>query len=246
MSHWTGGQYSVYRVGLALGVALHAPWLASALALPLALGFADRLAALGLAALAWLSAGHAAIPALLVLHACTPGRPYGAWSARGRPDPGGGWRMPPWHPFAWVGPGWIPPKRDFVPARLFYDGDCGLCHRAVRFVLAEDPDGRSFRFAPLANAAFEEAVPAAERATLPDSLVVRTPEGRTLVRSDAVREIAERLGGLWRVLGLASRAIPTRWLDRAYDRIAALRKRLFARPADACPLVPAELRARFD
>ncbi|HZH02738.1 MAG TPA: DCC1-like thiol-disulfide oxidoreductase family protein [Myxococcaceae bacterium] len=35
---------------------------------------------------------------------------------------------------------------------LFYDGGCGLCHRAVRFVLARDPAGR-FRFAPLGGSA---------------------------------------------------------------------------------------------
>ena len=30
------------------------------------------------------------------------------------------------------------------------------------------------------------------------------------------------------------------------DQVARLRARLFARPAEACPLVPAELRRRFD
>ena len=143
-------------------------------------------------------------------------------------------------------PGWIAPHRDAEPATLFYDGACGLCHRAVRFVLAEDPDGRAFRFAPLASEAFEAALPAAERAALPDSLVVRTPDGRVLVRTAAVREICIRLGGLWRVLALASHALPERLLDRGYDQVARLRTRFFARPAEACPLVPAELRRRFD
>src|SRR5262249_33464003 len=32
---------------------------------------------------------------LLLAHACLPAAPYGSWAARGRPDPGGGWRMPP-------------------------------------------------------------------------------------------------------------------------------------------------------
>jgi predicted DCC family thiol-disulfide oxidoreductase YuxK len=32
---------------------------------------------------------------LLLAHACLPPAPFGAWAARGRADPGGGWRMPP-------------------------------------------------------------------------------------------------------------------------------------------------------
>jgi hypothetical protein len=31
---------------------------------------------------------------MLLAHACLPPAPYGSWSARGRADPGGGWRMP--------------------------------------------------------------------------------------------------------------------------------------------------------
>src|SRR5439155_7799507 len=32
---------------------------------------------------------------LLLAHACLPPAPYGSVAARGRIDPGGGWRMPP-------------------------------------------------------------------------------------------------------------------------------------------------------
>src|SRR2546422_4747254 len=42
-------------------------------------------------------------------------------------------------------PGWIRPRGAPAPERLFYDGSCGLCHRAVRFVLAEDRTGNAFR-----------------------------------------------------------------------------------------------------
>jgi predicted DCC family thiol-disulfide oxidoreductase YuxK len=66
------------------------------------------------------------------------------------------------------------------------------------------------------------------------------------VRSAAVREIGDRLGGLWRALALASRALPTRWLDAAYDAVARVRHRIFARPAEACLRVPHELRERFE
>ena len=39
-----------------------------------------------------------------------------------------------------------------MPDLLFYDGTCGLCHRAVTFALARDPDGSRFRFAALQGA----------------------------------------------------------------------------------------------
>jgi predicted DCC family thiol-disulfide oxidoreductase YuxK len=143
-------------------------------------------------------------------------------------------------------PAWVRASAAGETARLFYDGGCGLCHAAVRFVIAEDPEGRAFRFAPLASEAFERRVPPERRAALPDSLVLVLADGRVLVRGAAVREIGERLGGLWRLLALASRILPTRWLDALYDAVARRRARLFEAPGDACPLIPNELRARFD
>jgi len=131
------------------------------------------------------------------------------------------------------------------PELLFYDGSCGLCHRAVRFVLWADPSGRAFRFAPLGGAAFEAAVPVGERGRLPDSLVVRTADGALLVRSAAVVHLLRRLGGGWRVLAAALAAVPRPLRDLGYDLVARVRFRLFARPPDACPRVPPGLRDRF-
>lgn len=142
-------------------------------------------------------------------------------------------------------PAWIPRRSPGVVETLFYDGACGLCHRAVRFVLAEDPEGRAFRFAPLGSEAFLAQVPEAERAHLPDSLVLVTADGRVLTRAGAVRHLQERLGGIWRALALAVRIVPARVQDAAYDTIARIRHRVFARPRDACPILPSHLRARF-
>ena len=145
-------------------------------------------------------------------------------------------------------PAWIPagPARREVRERLFYDGTCGLCHRAVRFVLAEDPEGRGFRFAPLQGETFRGAVPLEKTVGLPDSLVLETGEGTLLTRSAAVLHLLDGLGGLWRVLAVAARVIPSVVRDTVYGGIARVRYRLFARPAEACPLVPQRLRARFD
>ena len=142
-------------------------------------------------------------------------------------------------------PAWVPRRSPGAVETLFYDGTCGLCHRAVRFVLAEDPDGAAFRFAPLQGDAFLAQVPDAERARLPDSLVLVTADGRVLTRSAAMRHLLASLGGIWRVLAAVVQIVPARLQDALYDGIARIRHRLFARPKDACPILPPDLRERF-
>lgn len=142
-------------------------------------------------------------------------------------------------------PAWIKPVKPAVAETIFYDGECGLCHRAVRFVLAEDRTGTAFRFAPLESVAYREDIDENERKKLPDSIVVHTLDGRLLTRSSAVFHILLRLGGLWRVLEIIFRIIPTAIWDLMYDGVAAVRKRIFATPPAACPLLPAHLRNRF-
>lgn len=137
-------------------------------------------------------------------------------------------------------------------ARLFYDGDCGFCHRSVRFILAEElatPARLRLRFAPLAGPTYQACLARQvelDPGSLPDSIVLEREDGRLLVRSAAALEVASRLGGFWRLLALAAGLLPARLLDAAYDGIARIRKSLFAAPEDACPILPPDLRARFD
>jgi predicted DCC family thiol-disulfide oxidoreductase YuxK len=134
-----------------------------------------------------------------------------------------------------------------VPERLFYDGSCALCHWAVRFVVSRDVRGDAFRFAPLASEAFGKATAAAAgRADFPDSLVVETGDGRYLTKSAAVIHVMRRLPFPWPALGALARVVPPFVLDAVYDLVARTRYRLFGRTENACPVVPAELRSRFD
>ncbi len=143
-------------------------------------------------------------------------------------------------------PALIPPLRIEGGERVFYDGNCGLCHRSVRFALAEDPTGEAFRFAPLHGDAFERELDEEAARGLPDSIVVVTHEGRVLVRSRAIFRMMDGLGGLWRALAILMRLIPRPIADAAYDGVAAVRHRVFRRPADVCPIIPKRLRSRFD
>ncbi|MBL8839907.1 MAG: DUF393 domain-containing protein [Planctomycetes bacterium] len=141
-------------------------------------------------------------------------------------------------------PGWLPAPPPTPRDHLFYDGSCGLCHRFVRFVLAEDrPTG--FWFSPLQGAAIAELVDEPTRRSLPDSVVVRRADGTLLTKSSAAAAVLARLGGWWRVAAALLRIVPRPLRDLGYDAMAKLRKRLFAAPSAACPLLPPALRARF-
>lgn len=129
---------------------------------------------------------------------------------------------------------------------LFYDGHCALCHGTVKFVLKHEKGGAAFRFAPLQGETFQALVPAERHATLPDSIVIRAADGSLLTRSDAALHMLRRLGGAWRILAAILAVIPGALRDAVYDFVARVRYRVFGKREDLCPIVPSELRARFD
>lgn len=127
---------------------------------------------------------------------------------------------------------------------LFYDGNCGLCHGAVLFVMKRDAVG-VFRFAPLQGETLQQLVSAEVRAVLPDSLVLWQEDGTLLIRSRAVVAMLKRLPRPWPVMGFLLGILPRFLRDFGYDCVAKVRHRLFKKPGGACPLVPPELRDRF-
>lgn len=129
--------------------------------------------------------------------------------------------------------------------RLFYDGSCGLCHQAVRFFAFRDHAGL-LRFAPLGGETFLKILPLEVRAGLPDSLVVRTAEGRVLVRAAAVSYLLGHLRGGWRLLGWMGATLPQALANRLYDALARNRRRWLRPPDKACPVLPLAQRGRFD
>ena len=128
---------------------------------------------------------------------------------------------------------------------VFFDGGCGLCHRAVAFLVRRDRDGSRFRFAPLDGPTFRARVPAGLRAALPDSVALLTGDGTLLIRSRALRHALRRLGGPWGLAALLLALIPRPVADWAYDRVARARGGLFQEPDGPCPMLPRDLRERF-
>lgn len=126
---------------------------------------------------------------------------------------------------------------------VYYDGDCGFCHRSVRALIAMDRND-VVRFSTLQSERFAAAT-ASVAGGIDDSIVVIDESGTILQKSDATIHILERLGGPWPFVGALLDSVPRQIRNGVYDLIAANRHRFFERPEDVCPVVPAEERHRF-
>lgn len=141
----------------------------------------------------------------------------------------------------------LAPYRPKQTDRLLYDGGCGLCHHAVKFALKHDASGSAFVFTPLESERVDALLPGAVTSQdLPDSVVIVTQQGELLMKSSAALYMGMRLGGPWRALATFGYLVPRPIRDRIYDFVASIRHRLFAKPQDACPLLPPEHRAKFE
>lgn len=137
----------------------------------------------------------------------------------------------------------LPADREDI---VFFDGECGLCTRTVRWLLPRDHRKR-FVFAPLHGTTFTREIAEDLRARLPDSLVVRTSSGATHLRSSAVTHILMHLGIHWKIVSALLWVIPKPIRDLGYRGVARVRKRLF--PPDPmkefCARMSPDLRQRF-
>lgn len=126
---------------------------------------------------------------------------------------------------------------------LVYDGDCGFCARAVRFVLQHDTRRRTARFAARDGQAGMAVRTRHGLHGVESLLWVETVDGeeRVHIYSDAVLAVAVYLGGFYAVLGQAGRLVPRLLRDPVYNGIARVRKSLL-RGVPACHLpTPQEL-----
>jgi predicted DCC family thiol-disulfide oxidoreductase YuxK len=141
-------------------------------------------------------------------------------------------------------PAWLGQKDQKDKEILFYDGDCGLCHRVIRFLLAEDSK-KVFQFSPLKGSRFQELFSQEQRLKFPDSIVLVTDSGQTRTRSSAVVYLLSRLGGLWCILGAILWLMPVFIRDAGYNFVGKIRLNLFKSPSSSCPIVSENLRDRF-
>lgn len=114
---------------------------------------------------------------------------------------------------------------------LLFDGECGLCIRCVRLLLATDRR-RRLRFAPLQGRAGqtylrEHGLPTEDF----DSAIFvpecsQTREAAQVFRTDALLAAMRETGWPWWLLGWL-RILPRAWRDVAYGWVARWRRRLF-------------------
>ena len=143
-------------------------------------------------------------------------------------------------------PAWVRGK-DGPVERLFYDGSCALCHGAVRFVLAEDPEGRVLAVrAPRERGLPRRRSRRRSGSACPTASWFPRPTGACSRDRRECCTSSSASAAVWRVLAILGRLVPAGLRDAAYDLVARVRYRFFGRKDDACPFIPAALRGRFD
>ncbi len=136
-------------------------------------------------------------------------------------------------------------------ALMLYDGLCGVCNRAVQWVIKRDHADR-FRFAPQQSAMAEAVLSrhGIDREAMLKSnsvyLVLDAGSGRErlLTQSDVTVQMLLLLGGRWRVWGKMLRTVPRFARNAVYRIFARNRYRLTAN-YKVCPLPSEAERMKF-
>ena len=124
---------------------------------------------------------------------------------------------------------------------VLFDGVCNFCDASVNFIISRDRAG-VFRFARLQSVAGRELI---EKYSIPADVdsVILIDNDRAFIHSDAALRIAQRLGGVWKLLSLF-RIVPRPIRDWGYKLFAKNRYRLFGKK-DSCMMPTPEIRERF-
>jgi predicted DCC family thiol-disulfide oxidoreductase YuxK len=122
---------------------------------------------------------------------------------------------------------------------LFYDGECGLCLRSVRFFLWADRSAQ-LRFAPLQGETAAKRLPADLREADCLSTVVYLRdepggEAHYYVRSEAVGRALIDIGGFWAWTGRALMLVPSGLREAGYRFVARHRGKIFPKSKCALP-----------
>jgi predicted DCC family thiol-disulfide oxidoreductase YuxK len=134
---------------------------------------------------------------------------------------------------------------------ILFDGQCGLCHSSVQWVIRHDRGDR-FRFAPQESARVAailerhgiDYAAALESNSVYMAIDAGTDRERMLSQSDVTVNILLQLGGRWRLLGYLLRLVPKFLRNAAYRMFARNRYRL-GRRYEACLIPTNEDRLKF-
>ena len=126
---------------------------------------------------------------------------------------------------------------------ILFDGVCNLCNSSVQFVIKRDKKD-IFRYAALQSEIGQELVNQRQIDTSKvDSIILIEPGVAYYTKSDAALEIAQDLGGLWKLTAVFT-WIPTSIRNSIYNLVAKNRYKWFGKQ-DACMIPTPELKAKF-
>ena len=123
---------------------------------------------------------------------------------------------------------------------VFFDGVCGLCNKAIDFLMSKDTR-KVLLFAPLQGNTAEKLLPKGEASSL--NSMVYYSNGKISYRTRAILNLLWDMGGWWTLTALF-RIIPPFIRDIFYNWMAASRYKLFGKK-ETCRIPTAEERARF-
>lgn len=124
---------------------------------------------------------------------------------------------------------------------VFFDGVCGLCNRAIDFLITRDRR-HVLRFAPLQGETSRRLLNLPPDADF--SSMTLWDHGQVYLRSDAVWRCLAIAGGAWGLCGQLMRCIPRPLRNWGYNQIARNRYRFFGKK-ESCRLPKPEERELF-
>lgn len=124
---------------------------------------------------------------------------------------------------------------------LFFDGDCGLCNRSVKFILRKEKD-KKLLFSPL-QSVFAKSMLKKHQAEINVDSMVLLEEGKLYLQSSAALRITKYLKGLWPAMMIFI-LVPPFLRNAVYNYIAKHRITWFGM-ANYCDMMTAELKKRF-
>ena len=118
---------------------------------------------------------------------------------------------------------------------IYYDGECGLCHLAVKFILRVDSKSK-FYFSPLSNLD--------NNLKNIDSIIFKKGN-KVFYEGQAIIMIFENIDNKWYYLAKVLKLFPVNVLDTAYRWVSRNRAKVSVKKVSSCPIVPNSYQKRF-
>lgn len=129
-----------------------------------------------------------------------------------------------------------------MSAIILFDGVCNFCNGWVNFVIERDRKNL-FKFAPLQSEIGQKLLGEYRIVKTASDSVVLIADGRAFTHSNAILQIARRLGGIWLAADVFY-LIPKFPRDFFYKLFARNRYRFFGKK-EVCMMPTPEIRERF-